>query len=172
MCCSKSNTTDGGGDAFMEAFAGVPDLMERARGREQTIREEVNADMAEERQAQRAHRHQVGDAVGHDGNILFVQPRRAGLRPNYGDNSALSRDRYRRTLQSTPVLQRNSKPTKAGVCDIVGCQWSALVPDHPCYGVDCHKYCHNLCAQSNKLTSEVNELNMYCSKKCRLTSEK
>jgi len=48
MCCSKRNTTDGGGDAFMEAFAGVPDLMERARGREQTIREEVNADMAEE----------------------------------------------------------------------------------------------------------------------------
>lgn len=164
---NNRNDESGDEDGFAAAFADVPALTERGRARDAEIQENVNADMAVEQQAMMAHRQAVGDAVGHNGDLLFVHRPAPGIRTNHGDNSTLSRERAIRTLQSAGVVPRPSKPTQPGLCDIPGCRNCALVPDHPCYRDGCNKYVHNLCGQAKFLTSSENELNHYCSVACK-----
>jgi hypothetical protein len=79
-------------DGFEVAFADVPALTERGRARDAEIQEDVNADMVVEQQAMMAHRQAVGDAVGHNGDLLFVHRPGPGIRTNHGENSTLSRE--------------------------------------------------------------------------------
>jgi hypothetical protein len=60
------------GDAFGNAFENV-ELSDAARARGQEIEQEVNAELRVEIQEQQANRNRVGDAVGHDGDVLFVR---------------------------------------------------------------------------------------------------
>ena len=65
-------TAQDDGDAFGNAFENV-ELSDAARARGQEIEQEVNAKFRVEIQEQRANRNRVGDAVGHDGDVLFVR---------------------------------------------------------------------------------------------------
>jgi hypothetical protein len=65
-------TAQDDGDAFGNAFENVA-LSEAAHARGQEIEQEVNAELQVEIQEQRANRNRVGDAVGHDGDVLFVR---------------------------------------------------------------------------------------------------
>jgi hypothetical protein len=69
---NNRNNESGDEDGFEVAFADVPALTEEGRARDAEIQEDVNADMAVEQQAMMAHRQAVGDAVGHNGDLLFV----------------------------------------------------------------------------------------------------
>jgi hypothetical protein len=60
------------GDAFGNALENV-ELSEAARARGQEIEQEVNAELRVKIQEQRANRNGVGDAVGHNGDALFVR---------------------------------------------------------------------------------------------------
>lgn len=50
-------------------------------------------------------------------------------------------------------------------CIIPNCIIKTLAPDHRCY--NCGFGVHNLCTQSNKLTGDDGELNIYCSIACK-----
>jgi hypothetical protein len=65
-------TAQDDGDAFGNAFENV-ELSEAARARGQEIEQEVNAKLLIKIQEQRAKWNRVGDAVGHDGDVLFVR---------------------------------------------------------------------------------------------------
>ena len=52
-----------------------------------------------------------------------------------------------------------------GRCSISGGTFTGLCPYHKC--CSCKAGVHNLCAKSHNLTSDLNELNMFCSEKCK-----
>jgi len=59
------------------------------------------------------------------------------------------------------------KHSENHACPIPGCKWPQNVPDHRCYRRTCGNLVHNLCAQTNDLCDDDNELNMYCSVNCK-----
>jgi hypothetical protein len=65
-------TTQGDGDAFGNAFQNF-ELSEADRGRGLEIEQEVDAKLRVEIEEQRANWNGVGDAVGKNGDVLFVR---------------------------------------------------------------------------------------------------
>jgi hypothetical protein len=65
-------TAQDDGDAFGNAFENV-ELSEAARAPGQEIEQEVNAELRVGIEEQRANRNHVGDAVGHNSDVLFVR---------------------------------------------------------------------------------------------------
>lgn len=87
-------------DPFGAAFGGVEINADRHADRDNTIRQEALAEMAEERREAQNQRNQLGDGVGTDGNRLYVV-RREGLQQNYApDNSEIERQNYRSRLRN------------------------------------------------------------------------
>ncbi len=123
----------------------------------------VQREMTEEMNERREQRAREGDAVANDGTVLFVRHTNE-LPSNNGDNSNVSRTRYVNTLANLGTAASNSGTP----CPIPGCQWSINKPDHPCYNsAHCKNMVHNLCAGENGLYDDDNELNMYCSARCK-----
>ena len=48
-------------------------------------------------------------------------------------------------------------------CPIPNCAETLDIPTHKCHRVGCDLTMHNLCAQRENFTSDINELDMYCS---------
>ena len=48
-------------------------------------------------------------------------------------------------------------------CPIPNCAETLNIPTHKCHRVGCDLTMHNLCAQRENFTSDINELDMYCS---------
>jgi len=48
-------------------------------------------------------------------------------------------------------------------CPIPNCAETLNVPTHKCHHEGCDLKMHNLCAQRENFTSDINELDMYCS---------
>ncbi len=69
---NRQERTQDDDDAFGNAFQNV-ELSEAARARDQEIEQEVNAELRVEIEEQRAYRNRVGDAVGENGDVLFVR---------------------------------------------------------------------------------------------------
>ena len=124
------------------------------------LAEETKQDLAE-RARERA---TGGDAVAMDGTVLFTSRRTGTQAPNVGDNSRVARQRYTNSLDS---LTNNLTP-----CPIPGCQFGHQRPTHKCYNsTHCTNRVHNLCAQRNGLCSDNNELDMFCSQRCKQQKE-
>jgi hypothetical protein len=96
---------------------------------------------------------------------LFINNALRGTRQNHGRNSLIERQQYSQSLDR--AFTRREK----GICQIENCAFDNLVADHPCYNDTCSKFVHNLCAQGAGLTSDNNELNMYCSFACKNAKE-
>ena len=56
-------------------------------------------------------------------------------------------------------------------CAVPGCIMNIMKPNHKCHAEGCSKLIHNLCAQRWNLTSNDNELDMYCSLQCKQKTE-
>jgi hypothetical protein len=145
--------------AFARAFGHVT-MTATMEQRDREISNMVREEMAEEAKEQQQERAREGDAVANDGTVLFMR-RTNQLPSNNGDNSTISRSRYRESLAT--LAGAASTP-----CPIPGCKWSHQVPAHKCYNSHhCKNKVHCLCAQSTGLSDDDNELNVFCSLACK-----
>ena len=144
-------------DEFARAFSGI-EVDEATRAPSKEVLDEVREELRVARTAER--NMAVRNAT------LFINPldSRRQLHRNYGDNSAISRQRYG---EQTLAAAIDGRGTGHRLCAIVGCTRNDLTPTHSCYRNGCNKLLHNLCAQANNLSSNGNELNMYCSTACK-----
>jgi hypothetical protein len=68
---------------------------------------------------------------------------------------------------------RNEIMEQKGRCDIVGCKWSTIHPNHPCHekrfgSRKCNKLCHSLCASEHGLRGDNC---CSCSEVCKSSKE-
>ena len=119
--------------------------------------------------AQRNRRARAGDAVGDGGDLMWVNPHgRDAIQQNRGDLSTVSRQQASANLANTATTAAAPGTNEGTPCPIPDCKMRHLVPDHPCYNSTiCKKRVHNMCAQANGFCDKDNELNMYCSRKCK-----
>lgn len=74
-------------------------------------------------------------------------------------------DRFAKEAQAEEVVDSNC-------CNLGLACGFALIPElHSCYGRNCLKTIHNLCAQQRGWCLTANELNMYCSQECKQGNE-
>jgi hypothetical protein len=172
------NEHAGESDAFMREFGDceITDTM-RARG------DEIAAQVAEETKEDlheiRDQRNRLGDAVGTDGSLLFVQPRREGEVPlNRGDNSAVHRSRYMQQLASaledpsrgTSRTSHTTEGPRMGTCGVAGCTFVLQLTgmgSHGCYGLGCLKRVHSLCTGQHDLFDPADDKRRFCSSRCK-----
>jgi len=99
-------------DAFENAFRDVrlvnDTMTPRQAQRDQEFKEEADKEIEDGRQAAASHRQAVGDGVATDGSVLFVR-HSTGLRRNYGDNSNVGRQLYRKVLDQSAQKQPAQK---------------------------------------------------------------
>ena len=106
----------------------------------------------------------AGDAVAADGTILMVARRQGTQRPNTGDMSTVSRAAYAGSLRGT---------VDGNHCPIVGCIKPPpnVRADKQCRGKSCSNKVHHVCAIQQNLLDEDNELNVFCSLRCKANSK-
>ena len=153
-------------NAFEQAF-GHMQMTEAMQRRDQEINQEVLCEMELDVTRHLAERARTGDAVATDGTLLFTRQSTGAVLHNNGDNSQNARTRYTNLLGEFVEQEIPNAATTGTPCCIPGCQWSQNVPDHRCYRSSCTRLVHNLCAQSNNLTDDEHEVNMYCSRICK-----
>jgi hypothetical protein len=75
-------------------------------------------------------------------------------------------NKKQRTPRKSP---QQKKPTTSGfgLCAIEGCTNAHLDHSHTCCGQNCRHFLHTLCATTNHLYDEDNELRIFCSSSCK-----
>ena len=158
-------------DSFGEAFNDTimtPNMI----AKDLEIRQQVAADDDEFEKKVQAERNRVGDAVGWDGSVLFVDKlsgtEKGQVATNRATNlSAAQQMMYQRHLESYLT------PVRKNLCSLGRhCRYPELRHYHKCYSASCSKKIHSLCAQGANLLSMGNELNIYCSEVCKSKNEK
>jgi hypothetical protein len=138
------------------------------------IATQVALEIRTEKASASAERNRLGDAVGEDGNMVFVQAQ-PELDMNHGNNSNVEREAYKSRLDRMipEDVQQPTKSDKSGKCGIAGKCTNPNLPLHVrCNSQGCDTFVQRSCAMKRKLvvmngSENIQEHKVYCSKVCK-----
>jgi hypothetical protein len=130
---------------LVELFATIPTTAYMQQ-RDNEISTQVALEMGMETAAER---NRLGDAVGENGDTLFVQAQ-SELAMNHGNNSNVEREAYSSRLNRM-IPEDEDVEQATGECGIAGKCSSPNVPLHVrCNGQCCDTFVHRSCALKRK----------------------